>query len=231
MKRISVLSMLIWILVAGCTKQDSTDRCAGTNYDIQFTKNPAIGGVNNGSLSIFYPRGDTLRYQLNNGTPQENPNFAGLAPGKYLIWVINQRGCSDTISTTIEAYGPKYAAVKQLIAGYCGPCHLNGGASGGKNLDTDASIVSSWDRIRLRCVNGTPTFMPQNGQLTTIDKQKIRIGSTRVTALAINALSSSGTPAGQCHFANAHSKYQEATPRCQSQFGAYPPRIPCWPVR
>lgn len=173
MKRISALPILIGIIMAGCTKQDSTDRCAGTNYDIQFTKNPAIGGVNNGSLSIFYPRGDTLRYQLNNGAPQANPNFSGLAPGKYLIWVINQKGCSDTISTTIEAYGPKYAAVKQLIAGYCGPCHLNGGASGGKNLDTDASIVSSWDRIRLRCVNGTPTFMPQNGQLTTIDKQKI----------------------------------------------------------
>lgn len=160
-------------VLGGCTKQDATDRCAGTNYDIQFTKNPAIGGVNNGSISVFYPRGDTLRYQLNNGTPQANPNFTGLAAGKYVIWVINQKGCSDTISTTIEAYGPKYAAVKQLVSGYCGPCHLNGGASGGKNLDTDASIVASWDRIRLRCVNGTPTFMPQNGQLTSIDKQKI----------------------------------------------------------
>jgi hypothetical protein len=173
MKRLFFLLAGVSTLVAACSKQDGTDRCAGTNYDIQFTKNPAIGGVNNGSISVFYPRGDTLRYQLNNGTPQANPNFTGLAPGNYVIWVINQKGCSDTISTTIEDFGPKYAAVKQIIGGYCGPCHLNGGASGGKNLDTDASIVASWDRIRVRCVNGTPTFMPQNSQLTTIDKEKI----------------------------------------------------------
>lgn len=173
MKRAALLYVLCLMILAACSKQDSTNRCAGTTYDIQFTKNPAIGGVNNGSISVFYPRGDTLRYQLNNDAPQSNPNFTGLAPGKYVIWVINQKGCSDTISTVIEAYGPKFAAVKQLIGGYCGPCHLNGGASGGKNLDADTSIVSSWDRIRIRSVNGSPTFMPQNGQLTTIDKQKI----------------------------------------------------------
>ncbi|MFM8711215.1 MAG: hypothetical protein ACKOC7_08040 [Sphingomonadales bacterium] len=173
MKRLIAFGLGILALGAGCSKQDNNDRCVGTNYDIQFTKNPAIGGVNNGSIAIFHPRGDTLRYQLNNGAPQANPNFTGLAPGNYVIWVINQKGCSDTTSTTIEAYGPNYAAVKQIISGYCGPCHLNGGASGGKNLDTDASIVASWDRIRIRCVNGTPTFMPQNGQLTAIDKQKI----------------------------------------------------------
>lgn len=173
MKR-ALLIQTLWIsLLFGCSKNDSTNRCAGTNYDIQFTKNPAIGGVNNGSISIFYPRGDTLRYQLNSGTPQANPNFTGLGPGKYVVWVINQKGCSDTTSVTIDAYGPRYFAVKQIITGYCGPCHLNGGASGGKNLDTDASIVATWDRIRLRCVNGTPTFMPQNSQLTAIDKQKI----------------------------------------------------------
>jgi uncharacterized membrane protein len=89
------------------------------------------------------------------------------------VKVINQKGCSDTLHVSIPAYGPKYAAVRQLMMGYCGPCHLNGGSSGGKNLDTDSSIVASWDRIRLRCVNGLPTFMPQNGQLTTLDKQKI----------------------------------------------------------
>lgn len=173
MKCLFAVWVLVILMLAGCSKQDSTNRCAGTNYDIQFTKNPAIAGINNGSISIFYPRGDTLRYQLNNGAPQASPNFTGLAAGNYVIWVINQKGCSDTISTTIEAYGPKYAAVKLLISGYCGPCHLNGGSSGGKNLDTDGSIVASWDRIRLRSVNGTPTFMPQNGQLTAIDKQKI----------------------------------------------------------
>lgn len=161
------------IAMAGCNKDKGPDPCAGTSYDIQIVKTAAIGGLNNGSITVLYPRGDTLKYAVNNGTPQQNPNLTGLAPGNNILKVINQKGCSDTIHVQIPAYGPKYAAVRQLMMGYCGPCHLNGGSSGGKNLDTDSSIVASWDRIRLRCVNGLPTFMPQNGQLTTIDKQKI----------------------------------------------------------
>ncbi|MEY3590414.1 MAG: hypothetical protein RLZZ466_934 [Bacteroidota bacterium] len=165
--------MLIMGIPFACNKEKGPDPCANTSYDIQTVKTAAVGGVNNGSITVLYPRGDTLKYAINNGTAQESPIFSGLAAGNYIVKVINQKGCSDTVQLRILAYGAKYAAVKQLVTGYCGPCHLNGGASGGKNLDTDSSIVASWDRIRLRCVNGLPTFMPQNGQLTTIDKQKI----------------------------------------------------------
>jgi hypothetical protein len=165
--------MLITGVPFACNKEKGPDPCLGTSYDIQTVKSAAIGGVNNGSITVLYPRGDTLKYAINNGAPQESPIFSGLAAGNYIVKVINQKGCSDTVQLRILAYGAKYAAVKQLVTGYCGPCHLNGGASGGKNLDTDSSIVASWDRIRLRCVSGLPTFMPQNGQLTTLDKQKI----------------------------------------------------------
>jgi uncharacterized membrane protein len=73
----------------------------------------------------------------------------------------------------LNGYGPKYHAVKQLILGYCGPCHLNGATSGGRNYDTDANILAAWDRIKARTVDGIPSFMPEGGQLTTVDKQKI----------------------------------------------------------
>ena len=72
-------------------------------------------------------------------------------------------------------YGPKYALVKQLIIGFCGPCHVNGGMDGGKNFDSDISIVNSWDRIKARAVDNIPSQMPPlpNVTLTSIDKQKI----------------------------------------------------------
>lgn len=163
----------ISLLVTACGKEKAPDPCAGLNYDIQYSSNPAVGGIANGNITVLTPRGDTLTYSVNNGTAQSSPVFNGLAAGTYLVKVINQKGCSDTVRVTLPAYGTKYAAVKELIAGYCGPCHLNGGNSGNKNFDTDASIVASWDRIKARCVDGTPTYMPQNGQLTNIDKQKI----------------------------------------------------------
>jgi hypothetical protein len=164
---------MMGVTILGCNKDKGPDPCTGTSYDIQIVKTAAIGGVNNGSITVLTPRGDTLKYAVNNGTPQQSPYLTGLAAGNNIVKVINQKGCSDTLHVLISAYGPKYAAVRQLMMGYCGPCHLNGGSSGGKNLDSDSSIVASWDRIRLRCVNGQPTFMPQNGQLTSLDKQKI----------------------------------------------------------
>ena len=165
--------LIMGATILGCNKDKGPDPCSGTSYDIQIVKTAAIGGVNNGSITVLTPRGDTLKYAVNNGAPQQSPYLTGLAPGNNIVKVINQKGCSDTLHVLISAYGPKYAAVRQLMMGYCGPCHLNGGSSGGKNLDSDSSIVASWDRIRLRCVNGQPTFMPQNGQLTSLDKQKI----------------------------------------------------------
>ena len=171
-------SLAVWLfttmgLFSSCGKDKGPDPCAGVQYDIQFNVNPAVGGVANGSITVLAPRGDTLTYRLNNGIAQASPIFTGLGAGNYVIQVINQRGCSDTTQTLIPAYGTRYALVKDIITGYCGPCHLNAGNSGNKNFDTDSSIVVNWDRIKVRTVDGIPSFMPQNGQLTTLDKQKI----------------------------------------------------------
>jgi hypothetical protein len=166
------------VLLAACGKKDTPaipDPCAGVSYNIQFLKTEAIGTSNNGSILITFPVGDTISYSLNNGTFQAVANFNNLAPGNYVVTVKNDKGCTDTTQIAILNYGPKYALVKQIITGYCGPCHRNGGNSGGKNFDTDASIVSSWDRIKARAVDNIPTRMPEapNAALTPVDKQKI----------------------------------------------------------
>jgi hypothetical protein len=180
-KPVTGILFSLFLLIA-CNKSDTPstpDPCTGVNYAIQFFKTEAIGTANNGSITINFPIGDTINYKLNSGAFQTSPIFSNLAPGAYLVTVKNQKGCSDTAQITVLNYGPKYALVKQLIgyngSGYCGPCHLNGGISGGKNFDTDANIVNSWDRIKARAVDGAPSFMPAapNSPLTAVDKQKI----------------------------------------------------------
>jgi len=162
-------------IIQSCKKTDTPepDPCSGVSYTIEFSKTEAVGGVNNGTITVSAPLGDTITYRLNNGAFQSSRFFTNLAPGNFIITVKNQKGCTDTTQATILAYGPKYAQVRQLINGYCGPCHLNNGMEGGKNFDTDANVIASKDRIKVRAVDGNPTFMPQGGQLTTIDKQKI----------------------------------------------------------
>jgi len=166
-----ILSVSLFIY--GCKKTDTPDPCSGINYTIEFNKTESVGTSNSGTITITAPMGDTIQYQLNNGAFQTSRFFTNLAPGNYIITVKNQKGCTDTIHTAILNYGPKYNLVKQLVTGYCGPCHLNNGMDGGMNFDDDTRIVANKDRIKARAVDGNPSFMPQGGQLTTIDKQKI----------------------------------------------------------
>jgi uncharacterized membrane protein len=164
------------LLLFSCSKNDKViDPCASTNFTITHSKTESIGTSNNGTITITEPRGDTIQYKLNSGTFQSSFYFTNLAPGNYIVTVKNQKGCTDTAQITILNYGPKFAAVKQLVLGYCGPCHLNGTVNGGMNFDTDASIVANKLRIKARAVDGIPTFMPEtpNSPLSTVDKQKI----------------------------------------------------------
>jgi hypothetical protein len=175
--RLTVLLVFITAIYS-CSKNDTPpppDPCLGVSYDVQYFKTESIGTSNNGSITINFPIGDTITYKLNSGSFQVSPIFNSLAPGNYVVTVKNQKGCTDTAQITILNYGPKYALVKQIVLGYCGPCHLNGGNQGGKNFDTDASIVASWERIKARAVDATPSQMPQapNAPLTNPDKQKI----------------------------------------------------------
>jgi len=170
------------LLINSCSKNDTpiVDPCAGYNVTINQTHTESVGTANNGTLTILAPRGDTITYKLNNGSYQVSWYFTNLAPGNYVVTIKNQKGCTDTAQITILNYGPKYAAVKQLISGggaggYCGPCHVNGGNDGGKNFDSDINIINNWDRIKARAVDNIPSQMPAppNAMLTPVDKQKI----------------------------------------------------------
>jgi hypothetical protein len=180
-RKISFFILVFGFIVAffSCRKKDTSvpppppDPCAGIKIDAEISKTESVGTLNNGSITVLSPRGDTMSYNINNGTFQSLPVFNNLGPGNYTIIAKNKKGCSDTANVAILNYGAKYALIKQIITGYCGPCHLNGGNSGGRNYDTDANIIAAKDVIKKRAVDGTPSFMPQGGELTNVDKQKI----------------------------------------------------------
>jgi len=173
-----VISLLaLFTIFFACSKSDVTnnDPCSGIQFNVTHTHTESVGATNNGTISVLSPRGDTIMYKLNNGIFQDSWYFTDLAPGDYVVTIKNSKGCTDTAKITILHYGTKYAPVKQLILGYCGPCHLGPGHDGNKNFDTDSSIVANWDRIKIRAVDNIPTQMPElpNSVLTPPDKQKI----------------------------------------------------------
>jgi uncharacterized membrane protein len=180
MKKINLLliiyTLLILNFITGCKKSDTTptpDPCKGVTIVTVASKTHTITGQQLGTITVSSPIGSEYTYSINGTNFQPSVNFFNLAAGSYVVTTKNTTGCYDTAQLTINGYGSKFYAVRTLVNGYCGPCHLNGTVNGGKNFDDDNSIVNSWDRIKIRAVDGNPTYMPQGGQLTTADKQKI----------------------------------------------------------
>jgi hypothetical protein len=161
----------------GCKKTDTPpppppDPCASVTIAPLAGKTHTITGQSMGTITVTTPIGSGYMYSIG-GAFQGSPNFFNLAAGKYTLIAKNVDSCAGKIDVTINGHGVKFFAVRTIINGYCGPCHLSGAVSGGKNFDSDDAVVASWDRIKVRTVDGTPSFMPQGGQLTAIDKQKI----------------------------------------------------------
>jgi hypothetical protein len=170
--------MVLAALYSSCKKTDSTplppDLCQGITITPVAGKTNTITGQSLGTITVTAPIGSGYVYSITGGAPfQPSVNFYNLPQGNYTLTAKNADSCTGTVALAISSYGAKYFAVRTIVNGYCGPCHLNGSVSGGKNFDTDDTVVASWDRIKARTVDGTPSFMPQGGQLTAIDKQKI----------------------------------------------------------
>jgi len=171
--------IIIAIFFTGCSKSDTIpppptpDPCAGVTIIPLAGKTHTITGQLLGTITVTSPIGSGYLYSIGGTSFQASTNFFNLAAGNYTLTAKNANNCSGTLTVTINGYGPKFFAVRTIVNGYCGPCHLNGSLSGGKNFDQDIDVVNSWDRIKIRTVDGNPTFMPEGGQLTAIDKQKI----------------------------------------------------------
>jgi uncharacterized membrane protein len=184
MKKIILYSVIIMaIFYTACSKSDTTpapvpvpvDSCLGVVITPVANLTHTITGQSLGTITVTSPIGSGYTYSITGLPYQASVNFFGLAAGNYTISVKNAKNCVGTASVTINGYGPKFYAVRTIVNGYCGPCHLSGAINGGKNFDADTDVVNSWDRIKARAVDGIPSYMPAapNAQLTAIDKQKI----------------------------------------------------------
>jgi len=182
MKKTSIYCLRLSVLLfAACSKSDpapppptTVDPCAGVTISPVASVTHTTTGLTQGTITVTSPVGSGYLYSIG-GAAQGSTNFFNLAAGSYTLTVKNANNCTGTTSITINGYGPKFFQVRTIINGYCGPCHLNGSVNGGKNFDSDNDVVNSWDRIKIRAVDGNPSFMPAipNSPLTTIDKQKI----------------------------------------------------------
>ena len=183
MKRNAVYSLfIIAACITACSKSDPApptpppvDPCAGITITPVASVTHTTTGLTQGTITVTSPIGSGFLYSIGGSGFQASTNFFNLPAGNYTLTAKNANNCSGTKTLTINGYGAKFFAVRTIINGYCGPCHLNGTINGNKNFDADIDVVNAWDRIKIRAVDGNPSFMPiaPNSPLTAIDKQKI----------------------------------------------------------
>jgi hypothetical protein len=157
-----------------------TDACVGKNIIVtaptivSFTP---CASTPDGSLTISATGSTGFTYNVNGGTFQGSPTFNALNAGNYVIGAKDADGCFKTANVTVgnKPAGPLFTAVKALIQTNCVSCHNAGNPNGGVNFNIDCNIVSQWDRIKARAVDGNPSFMPPppTSQLSAADKAKI----------------------------------------------------------
>ena len=181
-KSVIIYSVIIAAaLLSGCSKSDPspapvpTNPCSGITIVPVASKTNTITGQSVGTITVSSPIGSGFQYSIDGVTFQGSTNFFNLAAGNYTLTAKNASGCTGTATLTILSYGPKFFNVRNIVNGFCGPCHLNGTVNGGMNFDSDDAVVNAWDRIKIRTVDGIPSFMPAapNAPLTAADKQKI----------------------------------------------------------
>jgi hypothetical protein len=153
----------------------ASDPCAGKTITVT---TPTIVGATpclstaDGSVTVNATGSTGFTYKIGTGAFQSATTFSALAPGSYVVTARDVDGCERTANVTVPAKtsGPLFAAVKSIINAKCVSCH---GGSGGVSYNTDCSIVNGWERIKVRCVDGAPSFMPQGGQLPASEKAAI----------------------------------------------------------
>lgn len=171
---------------AGCTGSRqftvNSDACAGKVIVVSTSSiinNIPCNGPNTGGFTVSATGSTGFTYSVGAGAFQASTVFSGMAAGTYTVNAKDLDGCikSTTVNVGNAPAGPLFGAVRTMMQSNCAlsGCHVNPSPTGGLNFQDDCTIVSSWDRIKARAVDGIPSFMPPapNPQISATDKQKI----------------------------------------------------------
>jgi hypothetical protein len=171
---------------AGCSGSRqftvNVDACAGKTIVVttsNVVNNTPCGSSNDGGFTAGATGSTGFTYSVGTGAFQAGTLFTGLAAGTYTVNAKDVDGCvrSTTVNIANKPAGPLFGPVRSVIQTNCATpgCHTGANPTGGLNFSNDCTIVSSWDRIKARAVDGIPSFMPPppNAQLSNADKQKI----------------------------------------------------------
>ena len=177
MKKSRLASLLFVLLVFyhySCNTVESSD--CELHQKILINAKPSHPCLATGKIDVIAPLGPQFLYKLDQGSYLSEPIFENVAVGKHLLSVMDMDGCitSNEIEMDTVKMGNTYRKVSQMLIARCAACHAGLNPHAGKDFTNACDILSSWDRILARAVEGIPTPMPSSG-LIPIDERNLLI--------------------------------------------------------
>jgi hypothetical protein len=169
----------------GCTGSQSftiaqTDPCIGKIFTVSGLSTASEKCSSTGTIVVTAVGGSGLTYSINGTAYQASGTFTAVAAGTYNISAKDADGCvkaGTAVMVNAPMAGTAFTAVKTMMQTSCAVtgCHSGGNPTGGLNFTNDCTIVTSWDRIKARAIDASPSVMPPspNTALSATDKQKI----------------------------------------------------------
>lgn len=173
LRKTQLVLYMIAVLNTGCKKVVTSPVCTPTFVSISSEfSDPCIA---QGAIHVLSPLGSQISYSINNVVYQPSPVFNALLPGNYTISAKDAEGCISNASGTVstKTAGALFGAVKSMLFNNCFSCHGGTNPQAGLDWSVDCNIVSKWDRIKARAVDGDPSPMPQAGLMPQTERNKI----------------------------------------------------------
>ncbi len=80
--------------------------------------------------------------------------------------------CSG-VDISSQTPGPLFLQVKRILSTHCLQCHSGVNPQAGLDWSRDCDILTYWDRIKARAIDGDPSPMPQAGLMPIDERSQI----------------------------------------------------------
>ena len=161
------------ILLFSCST-DNLEECDFLT-EISITITNSHPCLPNGTLEINSPVRANYSYKLNQGNFQSNPVFEGISLGPHMLIVKDNFGCETSKEVVVGTIpkGIEFAEVATILNTRCSTCHSGVNPHAGIDFTRVCDILTHWNRIQARAVEGNPSPMPSTGLIPIEERNKI----------------------------------------------------------
>jgi hypothetical protein len=162
-----------FLIIYSCNSEDDECNFIPAITAITSSSNPCSS---TGTVKVVSPFDTRFMYKLDQGNFQTNTDFINISVGKHLLSIKDNNGCVVTKEISIDSIKKSilFTEVEAILKMRCSSCHSGLNPHAGIDFTRICDILTNWNRIQSRAIEGNPTPMPQTGLISLVERNKIQ---------------------------------------------------------